>query len=89
MKKPPLDTGALRLCATNSRSAGLPTTTSIYLNEATDEIERLRADRAALLTACQRVLDAVEDGDEMAAVEMCRAAVAQATAQTSVSETPT
>lgn len=34
-----------------------------------------------LLAACRKIVDAVEDGDEMAAVEMARAAIAKAEVQ--------
>lgn len=49
----------------------------------TDRIEqeanaRLIAAAPELLAACRRVLAAVDDGDEMAAVDQCRAAVAKA-----------
>lgn len=40
---------------------------------------RLIAAAPDLLAACQKIVDAVEDGDEMAAIEMARAASAKAT----------
>lgn len=40
---------------------------------------KLIAAAPELLAACQKIVDAVEDGDEMAAVEMAEAAIAKAT----------